>query len=390
MRVVRDVGALLVGGVLGGIVCHVSAETPSSPRAELRIVERPGTDRTAILERALEAERTARLQATRETAAIASELAAERAANSHALTDSPESTPEARTRARLTAAAAEIDAAIASCDGKKLVALYGELARYGREAWPLGVRLGKALEEAGKNDDNLTAYGLKQKDEWRARCMGDWKELDEDALRHPEAYDPAFRHWAVTTLLAIEAEDVGPVAAARLPLETDPRIRHLLVQIVADQKAAIPDAVPLLVNALAADTSLSSHRGIVAAIATTPGDEADRASDQILASETDPFCREILESGKKMRTLPAGLYVDQVVQGSLAEQQGVKAGDVIVSAQGAKPKNLWKLLRATAEAGPDETITYGAWRGGESYTFTAKGGTSFCDLGIVVQRTLGQ
>jgi hypothetical protein len=390
MRVVRDVGALLVGGVLGGIVCHAVAETPSSPRAELRIVDCSGNDRTAVLERALEAERTARLQAAREIAVIASELAAERAASAHALTDSPEATKEARKRARLAAASAEIDAALAACDGKKLVALYGELARYGRAAWPLGIRLGKALEEAMKNEDNVTAYGLKQKDEWRARCMGDWKELDEDALLHPEAYDPDFRHWAVTTLLAIEAEDVGPAAAARLPLETDPRIRYLLIQIVADQRSEIPDAVPLLVNALAVDTGLSSHRGIVATIAATPGDDADRASDQILATETDPYCREALETGKKMRTLPAGLYVEEVFQGSVAEQQGVKVGDVIVSVQGTKPKNLWKLLRAAAEAGPDETITYGAWRAGETYTFTSRGGTSFTDLGLVFQRTLGQ
>ena len=137
-----------IGAMAGVIVTNAVTQSPAeraatnvlaaSTPAAREVGLRPGEldDRATQMEKALTDERAVRARAEARAVNLEEELAR---ARSSSLSRGPSIAPldRAALAARLKAIEEEAAAARESKDGKKLVALFVELSRYGKEAWPL-------------------------------------------------------------------------------------------------------------------------------------------------------------------------------------------------------------------------------------------------------------
>lgn len=170
--------------------------------------ERVAEERGKLLEEAQRtiAELSAALEA-RAPAAAAPSVAAAAAAH-----------PE-----RLRAIEAEIATAFAAKDGKQVIALLRELAKIGRESWPLAAKL---MVEIEKQMEEGNPLGIVLNDFYKlAFAVG---ELHADALEKPTLYDARFRRFAAYTLPWSDVEEINDIFLRQLPAEQDAAVARAI------------------------------------------------------------------------------------------------------------------------------------------------------------------
>lgn len=111
---------------------------------------------------------------------------------------------------------------------------------------------------------------------------------------------------------------------------------------------------------------------------TPAGKESSTAATQQAAAPSGPHpvlgisaanVSPELASDLKMSE-PGGVYVAIVNPGSTAARSGLSKGDVIVSVNGAKIKDLAAFSRAMSAVSVGQTITLVVWRGGKEVPLT--------------------
>jgi hypothetical protein len=283
--------------------------------------------------------------------------------------------------ARVLVSAGALDSALAAKDGKKLLALYGELAGYGRAAWPLAKKLGAIFSSLDEGSDEL---GLNGMEFFKTFALADFSELYADAFAHPEDYDKEFRKLAIWGISMGDSAAATPTLIQALKVEKDLRTIQQIAGVLA-QNPAQPGVADALLDAINAQKNKQARQTLVWTLTRMQGDEATRALGVLVAAATDPQTKQQLEISLKVRSIPvAGLYVYSVNAKSTAEAAGIKAGDVLTTYDG-KPLKTWQQLQGTAgedETAETRTSTIGVYRDGSTFSVSVKGGSSIWEMGI--------
>jgi hypothetical protein len=344
--------------------------------------------RVADLEQAFESEREARVAAEgkkaeleKELAGARAELAAAAGATAAAATSSSGESPRrdaAAIEARVRALGPEVEAALEKKDGKRVLALYAELATLGRPGWPLAAKLGLAFNEMGESQGK--DWGVSTMEYYRVLMATDFADLWLDAVEHPGTYEKDFRTFALGCLSMADSSKSIPALVRALSTEKDADAVSAIAGVLGQSPA--PEAVSALVTAAASQKNLQARRTIVWALTRTPGDEATNALTLLAASEQDASIKSQLELGLTVRAIPvAGYYIYYVTPQSDGEVAGLKAGDVITVWNG-KPLTGWRSLQKTGESQESEQVALSVWREGQTIKLSTRGGTSRVEFGV--------
>jgi len=405
MSAARDALMILAGvaiGAVGGVLVVRSSEpaergatnvaAPSSATAGAATAL-AAPERLAALERSVEEEQRTRAAAEMRVKALEDELATARASSPQpsapsavAAGTAPSGSASAgeksaaQVAARLKEIEASLDRTIQDKDGKKLLALYRELAAYGKAAWPLVAKIG-AIFGALNGQEFETELGVGGMEFFKTFSQSDFSELYAQALAHPDDYDKNFRKVAIWGMSMGDAAAATPALLQALKTEKDPEdvvmIAAMLVQGAAKSQPGVADA---LLDAINTQKNKSTKQSLLWTLQQVPGDDATRALATLAAQETDPAQKAQLESTLKARSSPvAGFYVVAVSDGSDGAVAGLKAGDVITSVGGKAVKN-WSQLQAGEDDG--QPVPLVVYREGSTFTVNVKAGKSVWELGV--------
>ncbi|HZV02997.1 MAG TPA: PDZ domain-containing protein [Planctomycetota bacterium] len=393
MSTTRDllmlVAGVSIGGMGGWLVTSASASSVERP-ASVTVVERaqaPGAtplaatasheERVAVAEEALSLERASRARAEEHAVALEEELAR---ARSGSITR-PAVLDKAAIAARIKAIEEEVAAAKDKKDGKKLVALYVELSRYGKDAWPLAAKVGAMF--SGVEDGDATELGISTSDFYKAFVTADFAGLYVDALGHPDAYDKTFRQVAIWGLSMCDSSGAGPVLLEALKTEKDASMIQMIAGLLAQNPP--PGAADAIVAALAEQKNEQAQYMLAWTLGRIPGDDATRAIQGLVAQTTDETIKAQLDQSLKVRSAPvAGYYVLAITPESDADKAGLRQGDVIVSLNG-KPLKGWMQLQDNgddANQGDAATVALSVYRDGATFDLRLGGAKSIWERGV--------
>ncbi len=284
---------------------------------------------------------------------------------------------------------ASIDSLVRAKDGKKLLALYSELSKYGREAWPLAAKLGAVFEKV--SEDGGADLGLNGMDFYKGFVGADFAGLYADAILHPDSYDKEFRKVALWGLSMSDTSDPQVAAALvqELRSEKDVSSLQMIVGLIAQNPP--PGATDAIVDAITNQKNKQSRQVLVWSLTQLQGDDATRAITALSAAETDPGTKQQLDLALKVRAAPvAGYFVAYVQPQSDAEQAGLKPGDVITTLQGQPVKNWQQLQGATGQTEDDKPLALVVYRDGQTFNVQLSGGKSFWETGVTGDFAKGQ
>lgn len=413
MSSTRDALMLVAGVAIGGIgtfaIVNGAAGPTERPAASVApIPSGPASlaapdaatpeQRLGSVQRELGEERTTRLHAEARVAALEEELSRARsapAAGTPTVMAVPAPGPAASAKkpldaaqvaARLKEVEGSIDGLIAAKDGKKLLALYGELAQYGKAAWPLAAKIGALFGGFERGDSE--ELGLNGMEFFKVLVASDFMDLYSDVLDHPEGYEKDFRKMALWGLSMGDAAAAAPKLLGALKTEKDPQTLQMIAGMLAQSSAngpPQPGVADAVLDAINAQKNKQTRQTLVWTLSQMQGEEATRAIGSLAAAETDPQVKQQLELSLKVRAAPvAGYYVMSVQPSSEGEQAGLKPGDVLTTLNG-KPLKSWQQLQGMHD-GSDEAaaalVPVTVYRDGQTFGVNLKGGKSIWEIGV--------
>jgi hypothetical protein len=276
-----------------------------------------------------------------------------------------------------------VKAAVAAKDAKRALRLVHDLARSGRASWPLAV---KTLLDLARSIDEDNPLGIIVNDFYKAARQDGFAPLYADAIQNPQAYDAAFRHFAIRELPWTDSDDTTTLLARQLLVEKDRGVARMLAGTLAERPD--PEILNDLVASLRAQQDRGVRFGVVEAIAAIPGDDATRALSGLAASEPDKeLQQELTLSVQSRQATVAGYLVTSIGDRSQAAQVGMKAGDVLVTYGGTPIASMDDLQKAKQGIGQGQTVVVGVVRDGQTLTFTLKSGQIGIDGRMVKPRS---
>ncbi len=277
----------------------------------------------------------------------------------------------------------DLDSALASKDPKRIVAYVRDLARGGRSTWP---QAAKALLEVARAIEADNRLGLNITEFHKAARQDAFAPLYVDAIENPQGYEAGFRRLAVRELPWTNQADVDALLAKRLVTEKDAGVARQIAGSLEDR----PD--PALLNELQAaaraQTDGRIRWAIVQAIDATPGDEALRALQALVASEPNKNVKHELEMAVRLRSATvAGYLITEVVPNGQAAKAGVRVGDTLASYANTAIDSNEALYKAKASVPQGSPVVLGLVRDGQTLTLTISGGQIGIDGRFVKPRS---
>lgn len=363
---------VLVGVAASWLFQSVAAPTPTPVVATPEKVS-PGETRTAI-DREVSVEHAARVEAERSRDAATHELAQVRerlvvvektlagqaGAPASAAPAATSSAAALDPRTRVRDIEIEADAALRSGEVKKVLALLKELGSLGKDAWPLATKLSvSAYAAIAQNPKQEQADWIELMGSVSA---GDLKDLQTEALLHPESYPAEYRHIAVNYHW-MNDPNTGALYVKQLATEPDATVGMSMAMMLGMYSK--PEHVSGLADSLRAQQKPEIRAAIANALAATPGDEATQSLGAIAASGSDPDLRRAATLAlESRRPAVAGFFLTYVPADSALVAAGLHEGDILTRLNGVPMTSMQDFGRAYQGAKPDSPIPVKVFRGG--------------------------